>query len=186
MDASSVLVLNFGYRPIALVNWQDAFTMLFSKRAEVVQYYDDKMVQSANETWFVPSVIRFLKKASAKFFKKSIRFTRKNVWLRDYGKCQYCACSVKVSDFTYDHVVPVSKGGKTTWENIVVACVACNQKKQDRTPNQAKMTLRSQPTKPRSLPKQSDAAGLSWKDQMPSDWRSYFVSQGYWNSVLDD
>lgn len=184
----NVLVLNFGYQPIAVVNWQDALTMIFNNRAEVVQYHEDRIVRSASSEWMVPSIIRFLKRASSKFFSRSVRFTRKNVWLRDGGCCQYCACAVKVSDFTYDHVLPVSKGGKTTWENIVVACVSCNQKKQDKTPEQARMRLRSKPIKPKSLPKEKGvtASGLSWREQMPIDWRSYFVSEGYWNEILNE
>ncbi len=184
----NVLVLNVGFQPLAVINWMDAMTMIFNRRAEVVQYHENRVVRSASEEWMVPSVIRFLKWNSAKFFCRSVRFTRKNVWLRDGGSCQYCACSVKVTDFTYDHVLPVSKGGKTTWENIVVACVSCNQKKQDRTPEQAKMKLRSKPIKPKSLPKEKgvNSAGLFWKEQMPVDWRSYFVSESYWNDLLEE
>ena len=86
----SVLVLNVVYRPIAVTNWQDAITMVYSGRAELVEVYADRNIRSASQDWPMPCVVRFLRKRTAKLFKCDPRFTRKNVWIRDKGVCQYC------------------------------------------------------------------------------------------------
>ena len=83
---------------------------------------------------------------------RGVRFSRENVYLRDQGRCQYCAESVTRSVATYDHVLPRAQGGRTIWENIVTACGACNAKKGPRTPLEAGMPLRKPPYRPRELP----------------------------------
>jgi hypothetical protein len=129
----------------------EAISDIFTGRAEVVDVHEGKTVSSGlnaiqpPETfeilrtdqvgvWKVPSIIRFF---SAVFFRRKVRFNRHNVWLRDQGYCQYCGIKTKMDSFTYDHVIPSSKGGKTTWKNIVVACVRCNARKANRTPRAA-------------------------------------------------
>jgi 5-methylcytosine-specific restriction endonuclease McrA len=184
---ASVLVLSSTFQPIAMVGWKDAMTMIFSDRAEVVASYEDKVVHSGNGcAWPVPSIIRFLTRASARFFSRSVRFTRKNVWIRDGGTCQYCGKAVALSDFTYDHVLARSSGGKTVWENIVVSCVPCNQKKGEHPLSKVGMTLRSKPVKPKSLPSsKADQNLFVWREDYHHSWRDYMVSDAYWNSPLD-
>lgn len=178
-----VLVLDNGYRAINRVSWQTAFGWLFQGKVEVVETYADWVVHSAHEAWPVPSIIRFIKKVRG-FFNRGIRFNRKNVYLRDKGKCQYCGKVTPTHEFTYDHVVPRSMGGKTAWENIVVACIQCNHRKADRTPEQAKMRLIGTPVKPKSLP-DGQGLALSWTVGMPESWKDWLGSVSYWTDKLE-
>lgn len=177
-----VLVLNHAYMPINRVSWQTAFGWLFTGRVEVVEEYEDREIRSASQTWKMPSIIRFMRKVVSKFM-KGPRFNRKNVYLRDKGKCQYCRVKVTLSEFTYDHVLPRSRGGKTTWENIVVSCLPCNQKKGDRTPEQAGVKLRSRPVRPKSLQGMSVAG--KWSQGMPESWKDWLRGAHYWTDTLD-
>lgn len=175
------LVLNKAYMPIDRVPWEEAFIALYTGRAELVDVYPAE-IHSPTETFGMPAVIRFLGQVVLR--KRQVRFNRYNVWLRDEGKCQYCGCLVSRTGFTYDHVLPQSRGGKTVWENIVVSCGPCNLKKANRTPAEAKMKLRRQPFVPKTLMGQLSPL-LSWNDGMPMEWRDWLQSARYWHSTLD-
>jgi len=193
------LVLNSSYMPINRISWIDALGDLLSGRAEVVEAYTDRTVSLGSNTlelphtfealrtnvlgmWKVPSIIRFL--GAAVFFRRHVRFNRHNVWLRDKGRCQYCGTKLKQEDFTYDHVIPASRGGKTKWDNIVVACVPCNHRKANRTPQEAHMRLKRKPTQPMHMPGQVSPV-LRWKEGMPDSWKSFLASVSYWHGSLD-
>ncbi len=182
---AEVLVLSYSWTPLGRVPWQEAFTLLFGKRVEIISTYADKVVHSASQAWPIPSIIRFLTKTSAKYFERGVRFNRKNVWLRDKGLCCYCGNKVSLSNFTYDHVIPRAQGGKTTWDNIVVACLTCNQRKENKTPEQARMKLRSRPSQPKHVPGASKVFGLVWKSGQPEEWKDY-ISEAYWNEGLEE
>lgn len=177
------LVLSFTYTPVARIPSFRALKMVLSGRAEVLEEYSDQTINSFSASWFVPSVIRFVRKAVNFFHRRYIRFNRKNIWLRDKGTCQYCGNAVSIREFTFDHVTPLSQGGKTTWDNIVVSCRACNQKKTNRTPKQARMALLTQPVCPKSLP----ATSLNdlWGTDVPETWKEYLGSVQYWQGILD-
>lgn len=176
------LVLSQSYEPVARVSWQRAITLLFENKVEVVEEYEDWTVKSVTIEFKVPSVIRFLKKVIGR--KRAVKFSRENVFARDSGRCQYCASKVTRPEATYDHVVPRAQGGQTRWENIVIACVPCNQKKGGRTPEQAKMHLLSVPVKPKKLP---DTVRLTFTFQkgMPASWATWLRSVQYWNGELE-
>jgi 5-methylcytosine-specific restriction endonuclease McrA len=176
-----VLVLNSAYMPIDRISWKDALANIFTGRAEAVEFYADWTVNSPATQHRVPSIIRFLGKVLG-LFRKGPKFNRHNVYLRDKGRCQYCGKKVPRSDFTYDHVHPRAQGGKTTWKNVVISCFPCNQRKRDRTPEQAKMRLLSQPRKPKSLPGTSPI--IRWAAGMPESWKDYVVSVSYWTEGL--
>lgn len=178
-----VLVLNRSYMPLGKVSWQEAFGMVFSGRAEVVEEYADRVVRSAKQTFNVPSIIRFLSKASTIFKRKGVKFNRRNMYIRDSGSCQYCGVNVSLAEFTFDHVIPRSQGGGTSWGNIVVCCQPCNHHKADRTPEQAKMRLRSKPVKPKSLPGDGPRH-MAWDTHMPESWKDYLGSVRYWTVGL--
>lgn len=177
------LVLNSAYAPVDRVSWMVAICDVLTGRAEMVVAYPDRIVRSANDEFEVPAVIRFLGRAV--FRKRQVRFNRYNVWLRDEGKCQYCGCQVSRTGFTYDHVVPQCKGGKTTWENIVVACGPCNLRKADKTPQGARMKLRRPPFVPKTL-SGAFSPVLSWNENYPMQWRDYLQSANYWHQTLDE
>ncbi len=179
-----VLVLTHAWRPLRRVSWQLAFQWIFAGRAEVIENYPDRMVRSAHRAWPVPSIVRFVRRVKQRFRPRKITFNRRNVWLRDEGRCQYCGHGVPSDGFTYDHVVPRSRGGQTSWENIVVACLPCNQYKADLTPEKAGMRLVKTPTRPRKLPARG-AAELRWRTGMPASWRDYLGSVAWWTDALE-
>lgn len=179
-----VLVLNRSYMPLGRICWQDAFGMIFTGRAEVVEEYANRLVRSAKETFRMPSIIRFLTKASCVFRRRGVKFNRKNVYLRDQGVCQYCGQKTPMTDFTYDHVRPKSMGGMTKWENIVVACIQCNHRKADRTPEQAGMSLIRPPVRPTSQPGSAFRL-LKWDEHMPESWKDYLGSVKYWTEDIE-
>lgn len=181
------LVLAHTYLPIGRVPWQRALTWVLTGRVQVLEEYEGWEVHSAYEVFPVPSVVRFVravKDVYQKVFGRGVKFNRKNVWLRDRGCCQYCGIKVPLSEFTFDHVLPRKEGGGTRWENIVVACQSCNQKKRDRTPQDAKMKLLTTPVRPKSLPGSRFPPSMHEGGNMPESWKDYIGSYLYWNQPL--
>jgi len=169
------LVLSQGYEPLKVIPWERAITLLFLGKIEVIEEYDHD-VRSTSLVIKMPSVVRLL--SAFKRRKKRVKFSRINIFGRDKYRCQYCGIKGKLGDLTYDHVLPKSRGGKTTWKNIVSCCEKCNSKKRDRTPNEAGMHLRSKPRQPSWVPSMSISIR---KEYAPSAWASYL----YWTSELD-
>lgn len=141
------LVLNAAYEPIHLVSWEKAMCLVFTSKAEVLAEYNS-MIRSVSQIFRMPSVVRL--KKYVRTFKQTMnaRCTRRNVLTRDRHSCQYCSIICNVANITIDHVLPRSRGGKTTWDNVVAACHPCNRKKADRTPQEAQMPLSRSPRKP--------------------------------------
>ena len=177
------LVLSTGYEPVARVSWQRAINLLFLGKVEVVEEYEDRLVRSVTFAVKMPSVIRFLRAVRNR--KRAIKFSRENVYARDHGKCQYCAERVSRQDATYDHVVPRAQGGHTTWENVVICCFGCNQRKGGRTPPQAGMALLSTPVKPKKLPETFHLT-FTYEPGMPLSWRKFLRDVAYWHGELED
>lgn len=177
------LVLSTSFEPVARIPWQKAITLLFLGKVEVVEEYEDKLVRSVTFELRMPSVIRFLRSVRAR--RKVVRFSRENVYARDNGRCQYCGLKVARHEATYDHVLPRAQGGKTTWENVAIACFTCNQKKGGRTPEQAAMRLAKVPVKPKKLP---DTLRLTflYEKGMPVSWRKFLRDVAYWHGELEE
>ena len=149
----TVLVLSSGYEPLTQVSWKKAVSMWISGRVEVVEEYENIFIRTIDKAFKAPSVVRFLGKVYKRFRHGiKLKFSRNNVYLRDAGRCQYCLNRLSKDKITLDHILPVSKGGKKTWENIVLCCITCNQKKGNRTLEQANMKLVKTPKVPGSLP----------------------------------
>ena len=183
------LVLDPSYVPVGRVTWQRALTLYFSQKVEIVDVYEDKEVRSATLVIKMPAIVRFLRALRSK--KKAVKFSRLNIYTRDEGRCQYCYAHVPLEETTYDHVLPRSRGGKTEWENVVIACVPCNQAKANRTPGEAKMPLARRPIRPKRLP--DIRIRLTWKQGMPEVWRGWLTdaketiqSAVYWGGELDE
>lgn len=176
------LVLSQSYMPVARVSWQRALTLVFAGKVEVVEEYEDWTVRSVTLELKVPSIVRFVRKIFG--IKPKVRFSRENVYARDKGRCQYCQKAVSRAEATFDHVVPRAQGGHTRWENIVIACTPCNQKKGGRTPEQAKMALAVLPARPKRLP---DILRLTFSAQksMPESWKYWLRSVSYWAGELE-
>lgn len=175
------LVLSNAYEPIDRIPWRRAVTLWFLDKVEILEEYTDREVRSVGFAMKVPAVIRFL--ASVVWRRRGVRFSRENVYTRDNGRCAYCCKPVSRSDATWDHVVPRAAGGTTRWENVVIACLGCNQQKGARTPEQAGMKLRARPVKPRSSPA-SFRLAFGAKD-VPETWRGYLRDVIYWHGALE-
>jgi 5-methylcytosine-specific restriction endonuclease McrA len=177
------LVLSASYEPIATIPWFEAFCQILKGSAKMVHEYPENPIQAGAKTYPRPSVIQQKKYVKPR---KIVRFSRENVWLRDNGKCQYCAKQCGRLNFTYDHVIPKSQGGKTTWENVVVACTPCNQLKSGRTPKEAGMPLLSVPAIPKSLG--AYRRTFKVRKNIPESWGWYLNQTGsgevYWNVEL--
>lgn len=139
------LVLNKNWQPDRVIGWKTAMTLIYSDRVEVIEYDQTLEVKSPSQTFRVPSVIRFKTGKTARFCAK---LSRRMLFLRDQGQCQYCSKEMLINNFTVDHVVPRSKMGKTSWDNVVVSCNKCNSKKGDRTPEEAGLVLKRKPQRP--------------------------------------
>ena len=137
-----VLVLNASYEPLNITSWRRAVVLLIKGKAEQLEH--KKQVIYAD--FQLPTVIRLRYYVRVPY--KEIPLTRRNILERDCNSCQYC--TTKGDRLTIDHVVPRSRGGGDTWENLVAACVRCNVKKGSRTPKEADMTLLNKPRRPYS------------------------------------
>ncbi|NBT41122.1 MAG: HNH endonuclease, partial [Alphaproteobacteria bacterium] len=146
LEASPALVLNADFRPLSyfplsLWSWQDAVKAAFLERVNIVSEYD-REISSPSFTMKLPSVVslkEYVKPADTP------AFTRFNVFLRDGFSCQYCGAT---EDLTFDHLVPRSKGGMTTWDNVITACSPCNLRKSDRLAEDIGMLPRHRPFSP--------------------------------------
>ena len=177
------LVLDTSYIPVARVHWQRAVTLLFLGKVEVVEEYDNDHIRSVTFSIKVPSIVRFVRAMKSK--KKAIKFSRENVYTRDSGKCQYCGHKVPRPEATYDHFLPRAQGGLTELTNIVIACMDCNQRKGNRTPEQAKMKLLTIPVRPKKLPEHMHIT-VQWRKGDPVSWKDWLASHHYWNDALEE
>lgn len=198
---SHALVLNADWTPHDVVPWEAAWSMLDRGVAYMLKAYEGRFIRSMRQAWEWPAVI-VLKQLAAK---KNIRCTRENLFARDNYTCQYCGCQPRTATgrpdldaLTFDHVIPraQSKDGVsvtlrtgervalTGWQNIVTACRPCNATKADRTPAQAKMTLRTEPRRP--TPIETLMINMrkikipdEWKEVLPADspWRTYWETE---------
>jgi len=138
------LLLAYDYTALRIIDFKQAFKLVYTEKAEVVSEFKDKIVRTVSQAFKLPAVIRLLNNFKLRF---KVRLTRKNIFVRDNFCCKYCGSTGSLSSLTLDHVTPRSRGGKFTWENIVTSCLDCNAKKGDRMPGEAKMSLRGGPPK---------------------------------------
>lgn len=177
------LVLSHAYLPVARVGWQRAITLWFLDKVEVLETYEDRVVRSTSVAIPVPAVIRFLHRT--RVGRRGVKLSRENLFSRDKGRCQYCNRRLTRPEATWDHVIPRSLGGKTRWDNIVLACLACNQRKGGCTPEDAGMRLLSTPRAPRALPTTFHFT-YSEGERMPASWRQYLFDLSYWHGSLEE
>ena len=146
-----VLVLSTGFEPLYRIPWSKAIADTFKGRVEVVEISDTKNIGTVSGPIPMPTVVRFRNGVFiGKWFHKinHVRLSRKTLWIRDNGICQYCRISVSPKSYEMEHVIPKSRGGNSDWCNLVVSCSSCNQKKGSRTPAEAGMVLLAAPQKP--------------------------------------
>ena len=194
-----VLVLNRGYQPVAVTRAMRAFGLLYAGTARALDEQfrsfdfdswtelsaeigaEDDIVRTAKLALKVPRVV--VLQTYDKMPRTQARFSRQNIYLRDNFTCQYCAKKFARQQLNLDHVIPRSKGGRTSWENIVCSCVKCNLTKGGRTPAEAHMKLLTAPKRP------------SWHSLTPTlgkipykEWIPFVdpVAASYWNTELDE
>ena len=177
LDSCPALVLNadytpLSYYPLSLWPWQTAIKAVFLERVDIVATYE-RQVHSPTLDMKVPSVIALRQYVRPSEFPA---FTRFNLFLRDHFACTYCGAS---EDLTFDHVVPRSHGGRTTWENVTTACAPCNLRKGGRTPQEAGMKLIKKPVRPKRSPMLTIKLG----NPKYASWKS-FLNAAYWSVDL--
>ena len=146
---AQTLMLTPAMVPHRVISWQDAVTLSFLGKVEVLETYEEE-IRSPTTTILAPAVVRLKRHGVPQ--RRVLKFSRTNVFVRDDFSCQYCGIRKAGNELTYDHVLPRVQGGKTVWENIVACCQKCNGQKRGRTPEQAGMKLRKRPERPRWLP----------------------------------
>ena len=144
------LVLDAGFQPVDIISGFDALVKIISGKAEAIVNYDE-VVRSVSLTFKLPKVIKL--KRIVKAIKKAtqVAYSKRNLLVRDDCTCQYCSKKLTIKTATVDHVLPKSRGGKNTWQNTVIACGRCNNKKDCKTPEEANMRLLRIPEKPRIM-----------------------------------
>ena len=187
------LVLNRSWQPVGVAPVSRSLVLLWNDNARVVnpqdyQLYtwtdwsrlipreDEMFIQGVRLRLRVPEVVALTHYDRIPI--NAVTFSRRNIYKRDRYTCQYCGAQPGTEELTLDHVLPRAQGGISTWENCVLACIGCNKRKADRTPEQAGMPLRKQPVRPVWRPL------YATRDMRIDSW-TRFVSEAYWNVELD-
>jgi 5-methylcytosine-specific restriction endonuclease McrA len=201
LDAS-VLALNKFYMAVHVISVRRAFCLLFKDLAEVITIDDGRYASFDFQTWRevseararfkhpddeyirtvhfeiqVPRVIRLL--SYDRMPRQRVKFNRRNIFARDGNRCQYCGKRFSTTELSLDHILPRSRGGQATWENIVCACLKCNVRKGGRTPREAGMHLIRVPEQPRTSP----ALSVKLSHRRYTSWKS-FLDNAYWSVEL--
>jgi 5-methylcytosine-specific restriction endonuclease McrA len=188
-----VLVLNRLFQAIQVTSVRRAITLLYKGQVRAVgadyRTYDfdnwqdipvqpqDLAITTPGRSILVPYVVQLLR--FEKVPRQEVKFSRGNIYLRDRNRCQYCGKKFSTSELSLDHVVPVSRGGKSTWENVVCACLKCNVRKGNRLPSECSMALIHPPKRPRWHPLHRFEGR-----QFPEIWKN-FLDAAYWTVELD-
>ncbi|KAH6770019.1 HNH endonuclease [Perilla frutescens var. hirtella] len=170
------LVLDISYRPVNVVCWKRAICLEFMDKADVLEYYD-QTINSPSGSFYIPAVLRvphLLQVVKRRKVKSNL--SRKNIFHRDNYTCQYCSST---ENLTIDHVFPIARGGKWTWENLVAACSRCNSRKGQKTLEEANMKLLKVPKAPKdydilAIPLTNHAIRmLKVRKGLPEEWKEY-------------
>ena len=167
------LLLNGTYEPLLVINWKKAIILLWQDKVEVLAAYE-KEIRGVSRSIRLPSVLRLHKAVRIERGRRGVKFSRANIFMRDDHRCQYCNRQLAAKDLTIDHVVPLARNGRKTWENIVTACWPCNNTKSGRTPEEARMRLGRQPIRPAWQP---FLAWMKHPQTAPPRWRDYLFQQ---------
>lgn len=193
LDGSS-LVLNSLYQAIQITSVRRAFVLLYKGEVYAVdpefRTYDwenwcDVPVQPHDEYITTPQMrVKVPRVVLLRYFdrlpRQEVRFTRKNIYFRDKNRCQYCGRKFTTRELNLDHVIPLSRGGHTSWDNVVCCCFACNHRKGSRLPHETGMRLIQTPVKPKWHP----LLRLALAHGTHEAWRN-FLDVAYWNIELE-
>jgi len=199
-----VLVLNRGYTATRIVPVRQAFVLLFRSVAEVISVVDGRWEQFDLSSWLEVAALQrqyeteshdWIRTASSmvavpriirvhqcnRMPDHHVRLNRRNLYARDGNRCQYCGNRFPTAELSIDHVMPQSRGGGNSWENLVCACVRCNARKGNRTPKEAGMSLIKRPQEPRTCPDRS----VKLRRRHYEAWK-VFLNEAYWTVELRD
>ena len=161
-----VLVLNASYEPLNITTWRRAMVMMIKGKAESLEQDTSREIRRGTH---LPTVIRLRQYVHVPF--RQLPLTRRNLFQRDLQTCQYCGS--RDQPLSIDHVVPRSRGGSDTWENVTTACLSCNVRKGNRTPKEASMPLHRAPHRP--LSSFSFEASRHIHSGRHSEWSKYVI-----------
>lgn len=167
MISSQTLILNAGFEPVQFVSWQKAICLVLADKATVVSEYQEK-IRTVRQNYPLPSVVRLNRYVRVVHNYSIARCSRKNVLMRDRYQCQYCGKKAGVQDLTIDHVIPRSRGGKTTWKNVVTACGKCNREKGNQWVKDFKHPLMRRPKRPNVFDM------LTQGKRLQPEWHDFF------------
>lgn len=188
---SAVLVINRFFQAVHVTTVRRAFTLFCKGYVKAVG--EDFLTYSFNDwkdlppdgdvihtprfSLQIPRVIQLIYYEKVPRFRA--RFSRKNIFLRDRNRCQYCGGRFDSKDLSLDHVTPISRGGRHAWDNVVCCCVQCNKAKGNRTPQETGMKLIRQPRRPAWIP----FSRFVKKEVFHPSWKN-FIDFAYWNVPL--
>lgn len=141
---STCILLNGDYSYLCQIDWKKALCLVFAEKVKVLKY-SDRLIQGVNKVFRAPAVMALIKVVRS-VYRHRVPFNKKNVLVRDRFSCVYCGRKQKT--LTIDHIIPVSRGGETDFDNCVACCTPCNNQKGARTPSEAGMRLRKRPYQP--------------------------------------
>lgn len=181
LEQCPALILNADFRPLSYYPlsvwpWQEAVKAMFRNSVTVLSEYD-RVVRSPSFEFKLPSVLVLNEYVPAA---RRPAFTRFNVFLRDEWYCQYCSQKHATNELTFDHVIPKSRGGKTSWSNIVTACRSCNTKKGDKMPSRCGMYPKTDPRQPTIFELQDKGRKFP-PNFLHKSWGDFL----YWDSELE-
>lgn len=161
------LLLNTSFEPISVLSWKKAVTLVFLGKVEVLKEYE-REIKGVSINVRQPAVIRLLKLVRTN--RMNIKFSRRNIFLRDNYTCQYCGRQFEAKKLTCDHIIPRSRGGTAEWTNIVTSCIQCNLSKSDKLPEEVDMRPRKRPSRPNGFYMLMLLVGVN---NMPEYWKDY-------------
>lgn len=165
-----VLLLNASFEALGIVDVPRAVRLVWKGTAEVVERDPVRVLRSQHFTFEVPNVIRLVEYVNVRYRRSASGKQRLRIMMRDKMRCQYCGVRASQFDLTLDHILPRSRGGRSEPENLCAACKACNQRKGNRTPDEARMPLL---TNPSALRYGLDKAVLYHYALSRPEWRPY-------------
>jgi 5-methylcytosine-specific restriction endonuclease McrA len=187
-----VLVLNRVFQAVQITSVRRALTLLYKGQVRAVdegyRTYDfenwadipvqanDHYVVTPSKNILIPHVVQLL--VFDRLPRQEVKFSRGNIYLRDHNRCQYCGKKFPSSELSLDHVIPISRGGKSTWENVVCACLPCNVRKGNKLLSECDIRLIRQPHRPKWHPLHR-LQGRAY----PEIWKN-FLDEAYWNVEL--
>jgi len=160
-----VLVLNQNYQPLNICNVKRALALILLEKAEST-VDGQELIKSPAQSFNIPIVIRLMSYINKPIHQRKI--SRQGILFRDQNTCQYCGKSSE--SLTLDHIIPKSRGGKHTWENVVAACIKCNHKKAGSTPQEAKMKLINKAKKP------NINSSYMIRGKTAKEWKPFLIS----------